>query len=362
MSYCEVYMEKVNDLLRKISPQSQNLPVKEDSENGGFYVEGLKEKIVGSAEEVTSLLAQAEKRRRVAYTRYNEVSSRSHTLLMLWVECSSTMEAADAAGAVVAESELPRMTRVGRLTIVDLAGNERMEAGTEYMAESNSINKSLFFLGKVIEKLALRDRRLRSEVGDEDGVGRGDHVPFRDSKLTRLLSVHLGGNSQTGLLVTLTPAEDAVEQSFTTLRFAQKAGQVRCVAKPVLISKEQSLIMKQREIIQQLHSQVKELQEDVQSKEQEKDRLRQQAEALSRQASTPPVENDRERAQREELAAARQERVEELQALTLGAAEANAFVSKSRDVDQVVTTLHRSNDVLRKQKAPRGGTRGEPIP
>ena len=79
-------------------------------------------------------------------------------------------------------------------------------------------------------------------------------------------------------------------------------------------------------------------------------------EAASRRASQtpPPVENDRERAQREELAAARQERVEELQALTLGAAE-NAFVSKSRDVDQVVTTLHRSNDVLRKQKAPQGG-------
>ena len=149
-----------------------------------------KEKIVGSAEEVTSLLAQAEKRRRVAYTRYNEVSSRSHTLLMLWCECSSTMEPDTAPGAVVVpESELPRMTRVGRLTIVDLAGNERMEAGTEYMAESNSINKSLFFLGKVIETLALRGRR-RDGGGDEDGGGR-DHVPFRDSKLTRLLSVHI---------------------------------------------------------------------------------------------------------------------------------------------------------------------------
>jgi len=135
-----------------------------------------------------------------------------------------------------------------------------MEAGTEYMAESNSINKSLFFLGKVIEKLAARERLRGGSSMDTDGwdteTARGDHVPIRDSKLTRLLSVHLGGNSQTGMLVTLTPAEDAVEQSLTTLRFAQKAGQVRCVAKPVLVSKEQSMIMKQRAIIQQLHQQV----------------------------------------------------------------------------------------------------------
>merc|ERR1719201_1306206 len=151
--------------------------------------------------------------------------------------------------------EQARVTRVGRLSIVDLAGNERMEIGTEYMAESTSINKSLFFLGKVIERLSARDRT------ESDGFEamRNEHVPFRDSKLTRLLSVHLGGNSQTGMLVTLTPHEDFIEQSLTTLRFAQKASTIKCVAKPVLISKEQSLIMKQREIISQLHQQVREL-------------------------------------------------------------------------------------------------------
>mmetsp|Transcript_94122 Transcript_94122/g.176909 ORF Transcript_94122/g.176909 Transcript_94122/m.176909 type:complete len:1089 (+) Transcript_94122:152-3418(+) len=347
MSYCELYMERVNDLLRKISPQSQNLPVKEDAESRSFYVEGAKEKIVSSPEEVNMLLAQAEKRRRVAYTRYNEVSSRSHTLLTLYVECSASLEATEGAPTEDRCDE-PRVTKVGRLMIVDLAGNERMEAGTEYMAESNSINKSLFFLGKVIEKLSGRERAERQGNSDElertmscEAITRYEHVPFRDSKLTRLLSVHLGQNSQTGVLVTLTPAEDSIESSLSTLRFAQKASTIKCVAKPVLISKEQSLIIKQREIIAQLHQQVKELKEAQRQQQAVSD-------ATPRTTSTDC-----------EVSAERQQRVEQLQALTLGGAGSpsnassgsQAFVSKSREVDAIVTALHRSNDALRKQKA-----------
>ncbi|CAK8996251.1 unnamed protein product [Durusdinium trenchii] len=318
MSYCELYMERVNDLLRKIGPQSQNLVVKEDPEGRGFYADGLKEKIVSSAEEVLMLFAEAEKRRRVAHTRYNEVSSRSHTLLTLCVECSVPLEDVTDDDD---DDDGQSVTRIGRLVIVDLAGNERLEAGTEYVAESSSINKSLFFLGKVIEKLAARDKR--TSVAPEDG----EHIPFRDSKLTRLLSVHLNGNSQTGLLVTLTPSEDAVEQSLTTLRFAQKAAEVRCVAKPVLISKEQSLIVKQREIISQLHNQVRSLQEEV-------------------QRSTMQRTNE------EELAAEREQCAQQLQALVLSSSKhGQSFISKSREVDTVVTALHRNMDVLKKQKA-----------
>lgn len=340
MSYCELYMERVNDLLRKISPQSQNLAVKEDAESRSFYVEGIKEKIVSSPEEVSMLLAQAEKRRRVAYTRYNEVSSRSHTLLTLYVECSAALEATEGA-PTDDRSDEPRVTKVGRLTIVDLAGNERMEAGTEYMAESTSINKSLFFLGKVIEQLSSRARAERDRRGDPEeweAATRYEHVPFRDSKLTRLLSVHLGGNSQTGVLVTLTPAEESIEASLSTLRFAQKASTIRCVAKPVVISKEQSLILKQREIIAQLHHQVRELKEAQRQQQVVEGATPQQASADS------------------EVSAERQQRVEQLQALTLGGQGSSpnasqAVVSKSREMDAIVTALHRNNDALRKQKA-----------
>eukprot|EP00913_Durusdinium_trenchii_P005491 g5118.t1 len=125
MSYCELYMERVNDLLRKIGPQSQNLVVKEDPEGRGFYADGLKEKIVSSAEEVLMLFAEAEKRRRVAHTRYNEVSSRSHTLLTLCVECSVPLEDVTDDDD---DDDGQSVTRIGRLVIVDLAGNERLEA------------------------------------------------------------------------------------------------------------------------------------------------------------------------------------------------------------------------------------------
>lgn len=338
MSFCEVYMERVNDLLRKIGPQSQNLPVREDPEGKGFFADGLKEKIVGSADEVVTILREAEKRRRVAHTRYNEVSSRSHTLMTLCVECSTPLEACAAATGTTAVEDgdnAPVMTRVGRLVIVDLAGNEKVEAGTEYMAESSSINKSLFFLGKVIEKLSARDKR--GGAADD-----GEHVPFRDSKLTRLLSVHLGGNSQTGLLVALCPTEEAVEQSMTTLRFAQKASLVKCTAKPVLISKEQSLIVKQREIIAHLNQQVQSLQEEVQ-----------QRAALAPEAPAPQVQAQAQA--QEELAAERQHRAEQLQALVVSKDSPESggqdFVSKSREVDTVVTALHRNNEVLKKQKA-----------
>jgi len=276
MSYCEVYMERANDLLRDSSNRQsgQNLPVKEDAETRSFYVEGLREKAVSSAEDVIAMLAQAEKRRRVACTRYNEVSSRSHTILTLVIECSSLLRSSpgdlDATGAPLAtESEV---TKVGRLVFVDLAGNERVEAGAEYMAEGNSINKSLFFLGKVIERLAASERRGTSDLSD----ARGEYLPVRDSNLTRLLSTHLGGNSRTGLLVTLTPSLDSVEESLSTLRFAQKASIIRSVAQPVFISKEQSLIYKQQEKISHLRHQVQELRE-WQRQQQERDQSSQQS-------------------------------------------------------------------------------------
>jgi len=190
-------------------------------------------------------------------------------------------------------------------------------------------------LGKVIEKLAARER---NECEGPEGTRSEQHIPFRDSKLTRLLSVHLGGNSQTGLLVTLTPHSEFIEQSMTTLRFAQKASTIRCVAKPVLVSKEQSLIMKQREIISQLHQEVQELRErEAQCKPPKQP-------TSARQSVADTSQN--------QVSIERQQRVEQLQALTVGPGTPNsqAFVSKSREVDAIVTALHRNNEALRKQK------------
>jgi len=264
MSYCEIYMERVNDLLRD-GKQGQNLPVKEHAENHSFYVEGLRERPVSSVEEVVSLLATAERRRRVAGTRFNEVSSRSHTLMTLIIECSLPVRQPSprGSGASGASDDAPCVTQLGRLVFVDLAGNERVEASSEYVAESSSINKSLFFLGKVIEKLAGGERRGSDHSAPDSSPHstcvRGEYLPVRDSNLTRLLAVHLGGNSRTGLLVTLNPSSDSVEESLSTLRFARKASTIRCVAQPVFVSKEQSLIFRQQATIAQLHHEVYEL-------------------------------------------------------------------------------------------------------
>jgi hypothetical protein len=368
LSYAELYMERVNDLLRKISPQSQNLPVKEDADTRSFYVEGIKEKIVSSAEQVYAIVSEAEKRRRVAYTRYNEVSSRSHTILSLSVECTAPLQVSNDDDD---KANAPMVTKVGKLFIVDLAGNERIDAGTEYMAESNSINKSLFFLGEVISKLAQRDAVL----SEEDKLTRNEgplHVPYRDSKLTRLLSVHLGGNSRTGILVTLHPAEEFTEQSNASLRFAQKAATIRCVAKPVLVSKEQSLILRQREIIQQLRAQVK----DLEAKQQEALELGQRSgfegqpmiEPPPDRSETPPPSmpqsssdfshrppSGRKRSfDNKSMAAEKRQQLQELQSMTVGEREQSGpkqFVSRSQEVDAIVTALHKSNEALRQQKA-----------
>jgi hypothetical protein len=184
-----------------------------------------RERSVNSPEDIVSLLIQAEKRRHVAPTRHNEVSSRSHTLLTIVIECM--VPYSYSAGSRRSSDDQFCLTRIGRLAFVDLAGNERIEARAEYMAESNSINKSLFFLGKLIEKLAGCER-----------TGRSEYLPVRDSNLTRLLAFYFGGNSRTGLLVTLTPSMDAVEESLSTLRFAQKASTIRCNAQPVFLSKD----------------------------------------------------------------------------------------------------------------------------
>lgn len=267
VSYCELYMERVGDLLREASPAigpaspgtAPHLQVKEDAETRTFFVEGLREVSVLSPAEVFALLVQAERRRRVARTRYNDVSSRSHALLVVVVEQMTTLSA-HGGNPVDGSDDCVQLTRIGRLTIVDLAGNERVEAGAAYAAESNSINKSLFFLGKVIERLASCEQR-RLDRGGQEMVP--EYLPVRDSNLTRLLAAHFSGGSRTGLLVTLAPANDSVEESLTTLRFAQKAAFIRCAAQPVFASPQQAFIARQQETIALLQEELRGLRDQM---------------------------------------------------------------------------------------------------
>ncbi|KAF4676396.1 Kinesin-like protein kip2 [Perkinsus chesapeaki] len=246
MSYLEVYNERVNDLLRPLSSESRNLAVREDMEGPGgeFYVEGLKEKIVRSSTEIISALERAEDRRRaVASSQFNEISSRSHALCFIKVESKASGD---------------ELTRVGTLCIVDLAGSERADDITNRL-ETCSINKSLFFLREIVNKLAT--------------VAKPSHVPWRDSKLTQLLVPFLSpqAGARSAILVTLHPGaqRSVIEHSVSSLRFAIRASAVTASAKPMVhyVSAEHSMIAKQRETIEKLRAQIEELKSASPSKE-----------------------------------------------------------------------------------------------
>ncbi|KAL6756889.1 P-loop containing nucleoside triphosphate hydrolase protein [Haematococcus lacustris] len=203
VSYMELYNEEVNDLL---APQNTKLPVHESKEQG-VYVCGLREDIVTCPEAVLSLLAEGEANRHIGATKMNDTSSRSHTVFRMVVESRMRdAEGSDAAAILVST-----------LTLVDLAGSERVaKTGAEgiRMKEGTAINKSLLTLGNVINKLS------------EGALSTGGHIPYRDSKLTRILQPSLGGNAKTAIICAMTPAACHVEESHSTLRFACRAKRV----------------------------------------------------------------------------------------------------------------------------------------
>ena len=197
-SMVEIYKEKLNDLL---CPQGQKLKIKEDSRKG-IYVEGLKVVCVESQDELFEVISLGEQMRTVAATHWNPVSSRSHQIFMLEVE-------------QLLENDLEKR---GVLNLVDLAGSEKMTfrgMSGNVLEEAKKINLSLSALGNVIYALT-------------QGY---EHIPYRNSKLTRLLQESLGGNYKTTVLITLSPCCKAVDETINTLKFAQRVKRIKNCAK-----------------------------------------------------------------------------------------------------------------------------------
>jgi kinesin family protein 11 len=217
VSYLEIYNEELFDLLVPPDvPEASRvkLRVVEDKspEGRGIYCNGLIEKPVTSAEDILEALSLAEERRAVEETKMNAQSSRSHCLFSITV--TAREYCADGAGGMV-------MERTGRLNLVDLAGSESAKtagAGNEQRGlERKNINQSLLALGRVITALqSLSASKLT-------GVDLAGRVPYRDSKLTRLLQDALGGRSKTTIVATCSPSELAVEETVSTLGYAQRA-------------------------------------------------------------------------------------------------------------------------------------------
>ncbi|XP_029585404.1 kinesin-like protein KIF3B [Salmo trutta] len=199
-SYLEIYREEVRDLLCK--DNNKKLDLKENPDSG-VYVKDLSSVVSKNVMEIEHVMNIGDQSRSVGFTNMNERSSRSHAIFMITVECSE--KGADGEDHI----------RVGKLNMVDLAGSERQRktgANGERLKEATKINLSLSALGNVIS--ALVD-------------GKSTHIPYRDSKLTRLLQDSLGGNAKTVMVATLGPASKNYEESLTTLRYANRAKNIK---------------------------------------------------------------------------------------------------------------------------------------
>ncbi|XP_017243666.1 kinesin-like protein KIN-7C, mitochondrial isoform X1 [Daucus carota subsp. sativus] len=229
VSYLEIYNEVINDLL---DPIGQNLKIREDSQ--GTYVEGIKEEVVLSPAHALSLIASGEAHRHVGSNNFNLLSSRSHTIFTLTIESSPCGE------------DQGEEVTLSQLHLIDLAGSESSKTETTGLRrkEGSYINKSLLTLGTVISKLT---------------DGKATHIPYRDSKLTRLLQSSLSGHGRVSLICTVTPASTNTEETHNTLKFAHRSKHVELKASQNKIMDEKSLIKKYQKEISILKQELQQL-------------------------------------------------------------------------------------------------------
>nr|XP_033777070.1 LOW QUALITY PROTEIN: kinesin-like protein KIF17 [Geotrypetes seraphini] len=199
-SYLEIYNEEIRDLLGEDT--KRKLELKEHPEKG-VYVKGLSMHTVHNVSECERIMETGWKNRAVGYTLMNKDSSRSHSIFTINMEiCSVDEKGKD-------------YLRAGKLNLVDLAGSERQSktgATGERLKEATKINLSLSALGNVIS--ALVDSKSK-------------HIPYRDSKLTRLLQDSLGGNTKTLMVACLSPADNNYDETLSTLRYANRAKNIK---------------------------------------------------------------------------------------------------------------------------------------
>ncbi|OMJ94628.1 hypothetical protein SteCoe_2118 [Stentor coeruleus] len=228
VAYCEIYLEKIRDLLYA---GKANLKIAEDKTRG-VYIKDLSDVYVTSENEVFSLLSLGNSHREVGATNMNEESSRSHAIFMITLSQTNTSDLS---------------IKTGKLYLVDLAGSEKLTkslAEGKRLDETKNINKSLSALGNVI--CALTNNK-------------STHIPYRDSKLTRVLSESLGGNSKTSLIITCSLASSNEAETLSTLRFGTRAKAVKnkpIVNKELSIAELKLLLAQANETISQKDEQI----------------------------------------------------------------------------------------------------------
>ncbi|BGP12111.1 Kinesin-like protein kip2 [Rhodosporidiobolus nylandii] len=198
VSFLEIYNEQLRDLLSP--PSSTSAPQKPPEIVESGLVKNLTERAVSLPSEVLEVLKEGEQRRRVGATDWNERSSRSHCVFIVTIE-SMTKSASGGD------------SRTSKLNLIDLAGSESATGQEDRRKEGSFINRSLLTLGTVIAKLT-------------DASSSTAHIPYRDSKLTRLLQPALSGNSRVAVVCTVSPDAEQATETLSTLKFARRAKQV----------------------------------------------------------------------------------------------------------------------------------------
>lgn len=195
VSYVEIYNEQINDLLDTTKTKLEL----HESRDGRVYIKDCTETMATTCEDVLHIIVEGEKNRKVASTKMNDTSSRSHAVLIL---------------KLTQENRSTATKKFSRLFLVDLAGSEQVKrtgATGQTFKEATHVNGSLSALNNVISALTEKS----------------DHVPYRNSHLTRMLSDSLGGNSKTVLLMACSPAFDSIRETHTTLRFGSRAKKIK---------------------------------------------------------------------------------------------------------------------------------------
>jgi kinesin family protein 3/17 len=232
VTYLQIYNESIDDLLKS---EKKHLSIRE-SHKKGIYVEGLSEWAVCSPNDIYALLERGAQSRTKAQTKMNDVSSRSHAVFTIILEQMKNYKG-------------KKQFKSGKLNLVDLAGSERVKlsgATGKQLDESRRINKSLSALGNVIN--ALTDPKTK-------------HIPYRDSKLTRLLQNSLGGNCKTSMIAMISPYDGSFNESISTLNFAKRAKSIRIKAS---INEE----LNQNALISQYENELNRLRKELEEKNQ----------------------------------------------------------------------------------------------
>ncbi|KAF9927618.1 hypothetical protein FBU30_003040 [Linnemannia zychae] len=245
VSYLEIYNENIRDLL---SPEAIDLKIHEDRRRG-VYVSPLKEEIVTTPNQVMRIIQRGDYQRHTSSTDYNSHSSRSHSIFQIVIESRERVPTAPLSPTLPGARKMSlgfrsspaSAVRVSHLNLIDLAGSEKASSDMERRKEGAFINKSLLTLGTVIARLT-----------DE----KGGHIPYRDSKLTRILQSSLSGNARVSVICTISPSYLNVEESHNTLKFAARVKKIITKAHTNQVMDDKALLEKYRREIIELKAQL----------------------------------------------------------------------------------------------------------